>query len=149
MRSAATSLVLIIYLIELLCVQCQRDTKLSDLIISHEIRRIRRFSKREIEDVIKGPAGKKGPQGPPGPTGPPGLRGEKGPPGERGERGPPGLPGPKGKSQKNLEKPVMIGIAGGALFACVLAVVVFVLSATRVILKKSENVEEEQSKQSK
>uniref|UniRef100_A0A8R1TUI8 Nematode cuticle collagen N-terminal domain-containing protein n=1 Tax=Onchocerca volvulus TaxID=6282 RepID=A0A8R1TUI8_ONCVO len=139
MRSAATSLVLIIYLIELLCIQSQKDTKLSDLIISNEIQKIRRFSKREVADVIKGPPGRKGPQGPPGPTGPPGLQGEKGPPGERGERGPPGLPGPK-------EKPVMIGIAGGALFACALAVVFFVLSATRMILNKPENVEEEQSK---
>ncbi|MCP9260891.1 hypothetical protein DINM_004295 [Dirofilaria immitis] len=128
------------------CIQCQRDIKLSDLSISRGIQRIRRSSEHKVEDIIQGPPGRKGPQGPSGPTGPPGLQGERGPSGKQGERGPSGFPGPKSKNRRNFEKPVMMGITMGALLACTIALVFFVLSATKVILRTSNDNEEEQPK---
>ncbi|KAK6106760.1 Collagen triple helix repeat (20 copies) family protein [Brugia pahangi] len=143
MQLEAISLILIIYFIKLHCVLCQRDIKPSDLSTSYDSQRIRRLKRELANNIVEGPQGKKGPRGPPGPTGPPGLQGERGPPGEQGPPGPPGPPGPKRKDRRNFEKPVLVGIAVGALFACSLALVFFLLSATRVILGSSNDAEEE------
>ncbi|VIO97362.1 conserved hypothetical protein [Brugia malayi] len=143
MQLETISLILIIYFIKLHCVLCQRDIKPSDLSTSYDSQRIRRLKRELANNIVEGPQGKKGPRGPPGPTGPPGLQGERGPPGEQGPPGPPGPPGPKRKDRRNFEKPVLVGIAVGALFACSLALVFFLLSATRVILRSSNDAEEE------
>ncbi|CAG9535923.1 unnamed protein product [Cercopithifilaria johnstoni] len=126
---------------------CQRDIKQSDLNGLHEIKKFYRIVKRKVEsDVVEGPPGDKGPRGPKGPTGPPGPpgpQGEKGPRGRQGRRGPPGPPGPKSKSRKSFEKPVLMGIAAGAFFACSVALIFFLLSASRLILGDSNDADEE------
>ncbi|VDM99793.1 unnamed protein product [Thelazia callipaeda] len=98
-------------------------------------------SKYKRENPIVGPQGKKGPRGPPGPMGPAGPQGDKGPPGEEGPVGPRGPPGEK--LPWNLERPIIAGIAVGALFACSLALIFFLLSATGVILGNAVEGEEE------